>query len=246
MIEEPGVDGVCRGEGEGALLDLANCLAQGALCPEMPNWWFKLDGQIVKSPVRPLVHELSSLPTPDRALVYDRHPQLAQSAIKHFISSRGCPFNCSYCFNHALHELYPRERRHYRRTVDDVIAEVQSVRARWPLEHVVFVDDLFIVDKVWLKELADKWPAAVGLPFFCNVQATLVVKQPEVLALLKQAGCHTVSMGIESADDRIRTELLRRRMTREDIVTAGRLAARSRDARHRDQYPGAAQQHARG
>lgn len=223
MIEEPGVDGVCRGEGEGALLDLADCLAQGALGPEMSNWWFKLDGHIVKSPVRPLVRELSTLPTPDRALVYDRHPQLAQSAIKHFITSRGCPFNCSYCFNHALHELYPRERRHYRRTVDDVIGEVQTVRARWPLEHVVFVDDLFIVDKVWLKELAEKWPAAVGLPFFCNVQASLVVKQPELLTLLRQAGCHTVSMGIESADDRIRTELLHRRMTREEIVTAGRL-----------------------
>ncbi|PKO23767.1 MAG: hypothetical protein CVU38_02395 [Chloroflexi bacterium HGW-Chloroflexi-1] len=108
-------------------------------------------------------------------------------------------------------------------SIDDVIGEVQAVRARWPLEHVVFVDDLFIVDKLWLKELAVKWPAAVGLPFFCNVQASLVVKQPELLTLLKQAGCHTVSMGIESADDRIRTELLRRRMTREEIVTAGRL-----------------------
>ncbi len=224
MIEEAGVDGVCRGEGEGALLDLADCLAQGALRPEMPNWWLKLDGQIVKSPVRPLVHELSSLPTPDRALIYDRHAQLAQSAIKHFITSRGCPFNCSYCFNHALHELYPRERRHYRRTVDDVIGEVQMVRSRWPLEHVVFVDDLFIVDKAWLEELAEKWPAAVGLPFFCNVQASLVARQPELLALLKQAGCHTVSMGIESANDEIRDQLLRRRMTREEIVTAGRQA----------------------
>lgn len=224
MIEEPGVDGVCRGEGEGALLDLADGLAQGELRPEMPNWWFKQDGRIMKSPVRPLVRELSSLPTPDRALVYDRHPQLAQSAIKHFITSRGCPFDCSYCFNHALHEMYPRERRHYRRTVDDVIGEVQEVRSRWPLDHVVFVDDLFILDRVWLQELAAKWPSAVGLPFFCNVQASLLVKHPESVALLKQAGCHTVSMGIESANDRIRNELLRRRMTREEIVAAGRMA----------------------
>ena len=55
------------------------------------------------------------------------------------------------------------------------------------------------------------------------MQASLVCKHPEVLTLLKQAGCHTVSMGIELANDHIRNELLQRRMTREEIVTAGRL-----------------------
>lgn len=226
MIGEPGVDGICRGEGEGAILDLANSLANGGPHADMQNWWFNLDGQVVKAPMRALVRQLSTLPTPDRALVYGQHSRLAQSAIKHFMTSRGCPFNCSYCFNHAYHELYPRERRHYRRTVDDVITEVQMVRERWPLEQVVFVDDLFIVDKIWLQELVEKWPSQVGLPFFCNVQASLVVKAPEMVHLLKQAGCHTVSMGIESADDQIRNELLRRKMTREEIVEAGRLIRR--------------------
>ena len=125
-------------------------------------------GRSSHSPVRPLVPELSTLPSPDRALVYDRHPQLAQSAIKHFITSRGCPFDCTYCFNHALHELYPCERRHYRRTVDDVIGEVQEVRSRWSLEHVVFVDDLFIVDKRGSRS----WPPSGRSPSACPFSAT--------------------------------------------------------------------------
>jgi radical SAM superfamily enzyme YgiQ (UPF0313 family) len=256
MIGEPGVDGICIGEGEGAIVDLANALRSARLrqgekpgssekpgfSPHIQNWWFKVangsspseqcyvsglqsaDGyEIVKNPVRPLIQNLSALPHGDRTLIYDKHRGLAVSRIKHFMSSRGCPYNCTYCFNHAYYEIYQGARRGYQRTVDDVIAEVNEVRARWPLEQVVFLDDLFIVRSDWLEELADKWPRRVGLPFFCNVRANLLVKDPRKVTLLKRAGCQTVSMGLETANDRIRLELLKRRMTREEIVQAGQM-----------------------
>ena len=230
MIGESGVDGVCIGEGEGALLDLANALSNGGFRPNIPNWWFKApdsrDGggvEIIRNSVRPLVHDLASLPHPDRALVYDKLPVLAASGIKHFMSSRGCPYDCSYCFNHAYYEIYPGERRGHQLPVDDVIAQVNETRARWPLEQVVFVDDLFILRDDWLEELAEKWPGQVGLPFFCNVRANMLVRNPHKVTLLKRAGCHTVSMGIEAANDGIRVEMLKRRMSRADIVQAGRM-----------------------
>jgi len=230
MINESGVDGICVGEGEGALLDLANALAEvqdhsskNGFRSDIPNWWFDVNGEIVKNPARPLIHDLSALPHPDRALVYDKHPSLAQGGIKHFMSSRGCPYNCTYCFNHAYYQIYKREKRGQQRAVEDVIAEVNEVRERWPLEQVIFVDDLFILYNDWLEELAEKWPQQVGLPFFCNVRANLLVKDPHKVELLKRAGCHTVSMGIEAANDRIRVELLKRRMTQADIVAAGRM-----------------------
>ena len=223
MVAEPGVDGICVGEGEGAILDLANALGNGGFHPDIPNWWFNVEGEIVKNPVRPLIHELSALPNPDRALVYDKHPGLASSGLKHFISSRGCPYNCTYCFNHAYYELYKREKRGQQREVDDVIAEVNTVRARWPLEQAIFIDDLFIIHNDWLEEFAEKWPVQVGLPFFCNVRANMLVKDPRKIELLKRAGCQTVSMGIEAANDRIRVELLKRRMTKEDIINTGHM-----------------------
>jgi len=230
MIGEAGVDGVCIGEGEGAITDLANALGNGGFRPDIPNWWFKpregdgsVGGEIVKNPVRPLIHNLSILPQPDRALIYDKHPDLAASGIKHFMSSRGCPYNCTYCFNHAYYEIYTRARRGEQRTVDDVIAEVNGVRSRWSLQQAVFIDDLFILRNDWLEEFADKWPGQVGLPFFCNVRANMLVQDPRKVELLKRAGCRTVSMGIEAANDRIRVELLKRRMSRDDIVEAGRM-----------------------
>jgi anaerobic magnesium-protoporphyrin IX monomethyl ester cyclase len=223
FITEPGIDGICVGEGEGPIVDLANALGNGGLKPDIANWWFKIDDEIVRNPVRPLIRDLDSLPMPDRALVYDKHPASRRSPIKHFMGSRGCPYNCTYCFNHAYYQIYKRERRGNQRSVDHVIAEVQQVRARYPLEQVIFLDDLFIIYDDWLEEFADKWPRQVGLPFFCNVRANLVVRGPHKVELLRRAGCSTVSMGIEAANDRIRVELLKRRMTKEEMIEAGHL-----------------------
>ncbi len=222
MIEEEGVDGICIGEGEAAMVDLANALANGRLEPTISNWHFKLNGEIVRNPVRPAVADLDTLPLPDRDLVYTRDELSRRNKIKHFITSRGCPYNCTYCFNHALFDIYGAKAKRFRqRSVDNVIAEIQEVRAKYPLEFVVFVDDTFVVSRAWLEEFAQKFPKEVGLPFFCNTRANLVTR--EQVEMLKAAGCFSVSMGVEAGNDRVRNELLKRGMSREHIVNAARL-----------------------
>ena len=221
MIHQEGVDGVCVGEGEGAIVDLANALGNGGLKPDLPNWWFKIDGEIVKNPVRPLVRQLGTLPMPDRELIYSKHAATRHSPIKHFMASRGCPYSCTYCFNHAWYEIYTREKRGYQFPVDWVINEVNWVRERYPLEQVVFLDDLFIIFVDWLEEFAEKFPKEVGLPFFANVRSNLL--NPEKVALLKKAGANTVSMGIEAGNDRLRNDLLKRKMSRSTIIEAGKM-----------------------
>jgi anaerobic magnesium-protoporphyrin IX monomethyl ester cyclase len=232
MVEEEGVDGICRGEGEEALVDLVDALANGGppAVLELDNWSFRRNGDdstgfaasVVTNPVRPYIEDLDSLPFPDRALVYERDPVAARSKIKHFLTGRGCPYNCTYCFNHALSEIYGGKGRRFRqRSVAHVIQEVRWVRDHYPLEFVVFVDDTFVLSNQWLAEFAEKYPREIGLPFFCNTRANLVTA--EEVHLLKGAGCHCVSMGIETSNDRIRNELLRRRMSKEQILEAARL-----------------------
>jgi len=222
VLEEEGLDGICIGEGEGAIVDLANALDGPGFDPYVPNWWFRLNGEIIRNPVRPLIRDLGTLPMPDRALIYDKDEVTRLRPVKAFIAGRGCPYRCTYCFNHAWYKnYYPREKRGYMRPVDAVIEEALWVKARYPLEQIIFVDDLFIMYEDWLEEFADKWPRAVGVPFFCNVRANLVTR--EKVALLKKAGATSVSMGIETGNDRLRNELLRRRMSRHAIVEAGQL-----------------------
>ncbi|HFD40225.1 MAG TPA: radical SAM protein [Anaerolineae bacterium] len=224
MVGEEGVDGICRGEGEEALVELVDTLAAGG--PEavlgVANWSFLRNGDTIVNPVRPYVHDLDSLPFPDRALVYERDPVTARSKIKHFLAGRGCPYNCTYCFNHALGELYRGKGKRFRlRSVDHVIEEVRWVRDHYPLEFVVFVDDTFVLSRDWLAEFAEKFPREIGLPFFCNTRANLVTE--EQVRMLKAAGCHSVSMGIEAGSDRVRNGLLKRRMSKEQILEAARL-----------------------
>jgi anaerobic magnesium-protoporphyrin IX monomethyl ester cyclase len=229
MVGGEGVDGICRGEGEEALVDLVNTLQDGGPTAvlEVENWWFQRNGDRIRNPVRPYIEDLDSLPLPDWTLVYERDPVAARSKIKHFLTGRGCPYNCTYCFNHALSEIYRGKGRRFRQhSVDRVIEEVRWVRNHYPLEFVVFVDDTFVLSGEWLAEFAEKYPREIRqagrpLPFFCNTRANLVTA--EQVRLLKDAGCHCVSMGIETANDHLRNELLKRRMSKEQILEAARL-----------------------
>jgi radical SAM superfamily enzyme YgiQ (UPF0313 family) len=224
MVAREGVDGICRGEGEAALVDLVEALAAGGppAVLELDNWSFRRNGATITNPVRPYVVDLDALPFPDRALVYERDPIAARSKIKHFLTGRGCPYNCTYCFNHALSEIYGGKGRRFRqRSVDTVLEEVGWVRDHYPLEFVVFVDDTFVLSREWLSEFAEKYPRRIGLPFFCNTRANLVTE--EQVRLLKAAGCHSVSMGIETGSDSLRNDLLKRHMSQAQILEAARL-----------------------
>jgi len=224
MVQAEGVDGICRGEGEGALVELADVLSAGGRTAVLglQNWSFCRDGGVLANPVRPYIEELDSLPFPDCALVYEREPVAARQKIKYFLTGRGCPYNCTYCFNHALGELYRGKGARFRRhSVDYVMEHVRWVRDRYPLEFVVFVDDTFVLSEKWLAEFADKYPRQIGLPFFCTTRPDLVT--PDQVRLLKATGCHSVSMGVESGNDRIRNDLLKRNLSKGQILEAARL-----------------------
>jgi len=222
LIEQPGVDAVCIGEGEGAMLDLAAAVEAGRPLAGISNWWLKREDGVERNPVRPLEDNLDLLPFPDRDLLFQEDGYARQNSIKHFMTSRGCPYECTYCFNHALAKIYGVKRNRLRQmSVGRVIEEVRSVRDRYPLQFVVFVDDLFIIHVEWLRELASRYPGEVGLPFFCNVRANLVT--PEKVMLLKRAGCASVGMGLETGNEKLRNGILRRNLSDEQLIEASRL-----------------------
>lgn len=222
MIQAEGVDGICIGEGEYATLDLMNALQSRAPIDGIANWWFRRDGQVTRNVLRPLLtpEQLDALPFADRDLLYEANPPSRATTIRPFITGRGCPYDCSFCFNKAYSDLYGgKGRRTRRRSVDNVIREIKEVRDRYPLHFITFMDDTFILNRQWLQEFSARYRAEIKLPFWCQVRANLV--NDADIRLFKETGCVSVSFGLEAGNDEIRNRVLNRNMSREEIVEAG-------------------------
>jgi len=216
IISVDGVDAVCRGEGEEALCDLAERLESGRSCLDTRNFWFRRDGRIHRNPVRPLIRDLDSLPLPDRDLWFSLFPQVGQSPRKQFMAVRGCPYRCTYCFNHKFNDLYENRDIIRRKSVDGVVDEILDVVGKYPTQQIQFVDDTFNLDRDWLEELCSKYAAKVKLPFFCNLRTNLV--EEDTIKLLARAGCRVVAFGIESGNEHIRETVLKRQTTTQSFI----------------------------
>ncbi len=220
MIEETGVDACCIGEGEEAFVELLAGLARGDRPSGIPNWIIKSDGAVERNEPRQLIDDLDRIAFPDRSLL-GRYDQFRTSPVRYFMSSRGCPYKCTYCFNHIYHELYRGKGRVLRkRSVENLIDEIVQVRSELPFRYVRFIDDVFVTpDQVgWLEEFTSRYTARVGLPFLCYLRLDHVT--PEIAGLLKRAGCVTVAVGLEAGNDELREVVLKRRMSRETIIAA--------------------------
>jgi anaerobic magnesium-protoporphyrin IX monomethyl ester cyclase len=232
MIEQESVDGLCIGEGEYATLELMNALEWNGdgvrlTRPGILNWWFKLNGEVVRNPLRPLLtgEELGALPFSDREMLYAAHRQSRRTKIKPFITGRGCPYDCAFCFNKAYSDLYGGQgRRFRRRSVDNVLRELKEVTSRYNVRFVLFMDDTFILQDRWLQEFMPRYKAEIDLPFWCQVRANLVTE--EKVALFRDAGCVSVSFGLEAGNDRLRNAVLNRNMSREEILGAAEMLRR--------------------
>jgi anaerobic magnesium-protoporphyrin IX monomethyl ester cyclase len=221
-IETDGVDAVCRGEGELAIVEFLNKLAAGEDYTETANFWFKKrSGAIVKNPQRPLVKNIDTLGFPDREVVYDAAPIYRDSDRKVFVTQRGCPMNCSFCFHHAWKKkIYNANNKEYtrKRSVDHVIAEIKACRAKYNLKFIHFVDDIFNIKTDWLEEFAEKFPKEVGLPFDVILMANLTTEKH--IQLLKKAGCVYTRIAIEAASDHVRNAIFRKNTTRKQLTDA--------------------------
>lgn len=224
LVSLQGVEAVCVGEGEGAILDLAERLEDGRSYSDIANLWVKNGDSLVENPVRPLLDDLDSLPFPDWGVL----PAKFQAELRNelpVMASRGCPFNCSFCSNHAYKKLYKGKGRILRwRSPENVVEEIMEARRRYQVRSVNFRDDNFLFNREWLKDFAGLYRRKVGLPFWCQIIPSLV--EDELLEDLRKAGCVTVTIGIETADEGLREAVLKKKISTPQIIEACRLIKR--------------------
>jgi radical SAM superfamily enzyme YgiQ (UPF0313 family) len=176
---EINADHLVIGEAESLIATLALDLERGAPKP------------VYQALERPA---LETSPLPDISLI--KMKRYSTMAVQY---SRGCPFNCEFC---DIIEIYGRRPR--TKTVRQVIAELDQLRAAGWRESVFIVDDNFIGNKARAKELcvalAD-WRSRHKTSFDFNTEASLnLAEDPELMQLMKDAGFVSVFLGIETPD----------------------------------------------
>jgi len=221
IIENENVDFVCVGEGEGAMQDLIDALDKGGDPSGVPNIISKTKNGIVRNGVRHLIENLDLMPAPDRSIYYDNYKFINDNPVKHFMAGRGCLFECSYCYNHSWKELY-RNKGHVLRyhSPSYCIGEILDVKKRYPIKTVVFEDDTFTGNRMWLTEFLEMYNKKVRIPFACNVHASTVTD--ETARLLGESGCFRVNMGVESGSEELRRMLLNKKISDAEIVDSAR------------------------
>jgi len=220
----PGLDCVCRGEGEGAILELARAVDSGEDWTAILNLaYVNHDGQLKINPLRPPVPDLDALPHPARCMYYRRYPFLRDNPTRMIITGRGCPYNCSFCFNHALGALYapcggyPVRRLSPQRCIDMINWACRDYR----IKYARFDDDVFILDKKWLFEFLELYARRVAAPFSCLVRANLMTA--DIADALANAGCAWAHFGVETGNDHLRNQVLDKKISDEQIVNAAAL-----------------------
>lgn len=223
FIEEKGVDIIVRGEGEEACLDLMERVDKGKEFLDVKNLWIARNGGIYKNDVRSLPDDLDKYPFPDRELYSDLKGRIDLS-VRNFITTRGCPWHCTFCFNDSMRNLYKNKGRNVRiRNVDKVIEEADIVRNTTSTKIIYFIDDVFGIDRQWLYEFLPKYNKRVGLPFICLVRADVICENEKFVKYLAEYGCVLVCFGIESGNEDIRNRVLGKKISNSKIYKAAEI-----------------------
>lgn len=225
VAEDKNVDIICTGEGEEAMLALMNRLDSGKDYSDIPSLWVRRSDGWVRNERGCLEENLDRYPFPDRELYYSKYSLLRDFAVKRFITQRGYPYDCSYCFEPMLKSLYKGKGRLVRRhSVKYSIDEIREVVRSYPTKTVHFSDDTFNLDKKWVMEFLPIYKRDIRLPFTCNVSVLNI--DDELIAAMKAAGCAGVVFGVESGLEKMRSQILNKKITNEKFSQAAALLHR--------------------
>ena len=229
-IALPGLDVICRGEGEYALLELCDHLQAGKEPTGIAGLWFSRNGGVERNPVRPLIADLSTLPPPMRAIptVYSYNERSVKD-VAFFMGSRGCPYRCTYCCNDAIRSVFPDHSKYYRlKPVDGIISELRDHIERNPkTKFISFYDDVLMGNKKWFESFCERYRAKIDIGCFMTGRWELLTER--TIPLLKKIRCYFILIGVEVGNEELRCKTLQRNqktemmMERADILRKNRV-----------------------
>jgi anaerobic magnesium-protoporphyrin IX monomethyl ester cyclase len=208
VLDTPGFDYVCIGEGEQAMFDFVEAVANGKSVCGIKN--IRAPGEPMPK-IRTPFEPLDGLPFMTRDMLEEKH------GVVHVSTQRGCPYPCTYCAAPKIADLYQGGYAEYgrRRSPRNVIAELSEIQRNSELNYVVFLDDTFTINHIWVSEFCQLYREHFRIPFSINARAETVSRP--LLRTLANAGCMHIIYGVESGSETVRRNILKRKISNAKI-----------------------------
>jgi len=226
-IKKQGVDIICVGEGEKAILELVKKIEKKENYENIPSLWIKKpNGEIIKNKIGNLM-EMDDLPEPNWEIFDKRHRvRPFEGELKSygfFEISRGCPHNCSYCINAKLHQIYKNSNincklyRFY--SPEKIVKIMKKFKDQYYFNHIQLVDENIAIMPIDdLRKLAELYKKEVGVGFFTMARPECFIAEPEKAKLLADMGCKMIALGAESGNEELKKTVLNRPMKNETLI----------------------------
>lgn len=220
IINKKGVDIVVRGEAEQSLPQIINNPEDTCIKSCL---FKKQDGTIITNEMGRLTDTLDSLPFPDRSIYRKYYKTLPYSSLT-IVAGRGCPFNCSFCYNQILKKVYDTDfmaGKYIRlRSPQNVITEIQEyIKKYGKPNYVHFRDDTFIFNRKWVEEFLNLYFKHINIPYTCLGRADLM--DEKLAELMKKTGIAIFFFAIETGNNQLRNAVLNKNISNEKIIDCG-------------------------
>jgi radical SAM superfamily enzyme YgiQ (UPF0313 family) len=205
LKNHPEFDVIVIGEGEATIAELSRISAGGCSCAELNKIngiAFRENGSIIITPPREFIKDVDSLPFPDRAQIdlrlftLHKHMDIGKRYAE-MLTSRGCPFNCTFCASHLT------SGRGFRpHSPEYVVNEIKFLRESYGIEHIVFQDDTFTLQESRVTEICERLLRdKISIYWSCWARVNTVNRK--LLTLMRKSGCFSIGYGVESGDENV-------------------------------------------
>lgn len=219
VIREQAVDCIAIGEAENSFsLFLSECGKYSRCVPParaVKGMVCKVDGKLIGNFTAGDLPDLNTLPFPYKKAFYAQFAAFSREYL--IMTSRGCPYRCSYCFNSSTAYLSGGSVVR-QRNVDNVIDELIEAKVNYAPQSITFEDDCFTINESWVLEFCERYAREVRIPFRCLTMPQYLNERK--INALRTAGCYHVQMGVQSLDEGLCSRILQRRSESLELASA--------------------------